>query len=375
MIGNSFRLGSILGFEIRIDFSWFIIAFLILWSFSFAAFPTAYPELEQWVYFAMGAAATFLFFASLLGHEMAHSVVARKRGIPVEGITLFLFGGMAHMRTEAERPGDELAIAGVGPLFSLALALLFGLIWWVGNTAGWPVFLTGVAGYLGFLNLLLAVFNLLPGFPLDGGRVFRSMVWMYTGDFTRATRVASSGGRYLGLGLIALGIWSVFAGNVLGGLWFVLIGWFLRNAAAMTYEQHLVRGVLQRVHACEAMTRNPETVSPDLTLRELVDDYFLHRRHQAFPVAENDRPLGIITLRQVKGVQRDDWPRRTVRDTMTELGEDIVVAPNDSLNHVLEKLEHSEVRRVLVSRSGHLEGLITASDVSGWLDRTRQLDG
>ncbi len=238
---SSFRAGAISGFEIRIDSSWFVLFFLMLWSFSAAVFPARFPGLSGVAYFTMGAAATLLLFASLLAHELAHSVVARAKGIPVEGITLFIFGGMARTSMEAESPGDEFQIAGVGPLASIAIAGLLGLVWWGGEAFGLGVEVRGVAGYLAILNLALAFFNLLPGFPLDGGRLFRSAVWKATGDLTRATRYASIGGRVIGYLLIGLGLLQGYAGAWIGGLWLVFIGWFLKNAAVMGLRQHMAR--------------------------------------------------------------------------------------------------------------------------------------
>nr|PZN90584.1 MAG: site-2 protease family protein [bacterium] len=370
---GDFRLGSVLGFEIRIDFSWFIIFALILWSFSFGIFPTSFPGLGAATYIAMGVAGTLLFFASLLAHELSHSVVARSKGIPVEGITLFIFGGMARTRLEAEEPGDEFYIAVVGPVSSIVIGLLFGLVWWVGRRADWSVAVTGVAGYLGMLNIALAVFNLLPGFPLDGGRLFRSLVWKITGDVTRATRIASNGGKWLGYVLVFLGILQAFAGNVLGGLWLVFIGWFLRNAAITSYEQHLIRMVLEGVRAAETMTRNPETVPSHLTVQELVDDYFMRRRYQAFPVVDDGYPVGIVTINQVKELPREEWPVRTVGSIMAPAQDGVTVRPEERMTSVLEKMEASGLRRVLVTRDGRLEGIITATDVAAWLDRVRQL--
>lgn len=370
---GDFRLGSVLGFEIRIDFSWFIIFALILWSFAFGVFPASFPGLGAATYIGMGVVGTLLFFASLLAHELSHSVVARRKGIPVEGITLFIFGGMARTRLEAEEPGDEFYIAVVGPVSSIVIGLLFGLVWWVGTRAGWSPAVTGVAAYLGVLNVALAVFNLLPGFPLDGGRLFRSLVWKITGDVTKATRVASTGGKWLGYVLVGLGILQAFTGNMLGGLWLVFIGWFLRNAAIASYEQHVVRMVLEGVRAAQTMTRNPETVPPDLTVQDLVDDYFMRRRYQAFPVVEDGHPVGIVTLNQVKELPREEWPSRTVGSIMAPAKDGVTVRPEESMTSVLEKMEASGVRRVLVTRDGRLEGIITATDVAGWLDRARQL--
>ena len=214
------RLGSILGFEIRVDLSWLLIFFLILWTLTVNLFPFNYPGLPGNTYIIMGIAGTLLFFTSLILHELSHSLVAKAKGIPVEGITLFAFGGVSRTRMEAETPGDEFQIAGVGPLTSLLLAGIFALISYFGQQAGWNIVITGVASYLSGINILLAVFNLLPGFPLDGGRLFRSIVWKITNNLQTATRVASTGGRLLGFGLIAWGFWQLFSPvpNLFGGL-------------------------------------------------------------------------------------------------------------------------------------------------------------
>lgn len=347
---------------------------LILWSLTASLFPANYPELSNTTYIIMGVVGTLLFFASLVAHELAHALVAKAKDIPVEGITLFIFGGISRTRMDAERPGDEFQIAGVGPLVSLILAGVFGLIWWWGNSAGWSVGITGVARYLASINLLLAIFNLLPGFPLDGGRLFRSLVWKITGNLKRATRIASWGGRFFGYFLIALGFVQLFGNNFLGGLWLILIGWFLSNAAEMSYRQHLVHAGLEGVPAKEIATRSPQTVTSDLSLQELVDEYFLHYRYQAFPVTENGQLVGIITLNQVKEIPRERWQQQTVAKTMKPIDDVVTVSPNENMTQVIQKMEDSGIRRVLVTQDAQLRGIITGSDISGWLRRRRELD-
>ncbi len=370
---QSFRLGSIFGFEIRIDLSWFLIFFLILWSLTQSLFPRIYPELSEITYLFMGVLGTLLFFVSLIAHELAHSLVAKVKGIPVEGITLFVFGGIARTRMDAETPGDEFQIAGVGPLVSLILAGLFTLIAWLGRSASWTIAVTGVARYLASINLLLAIFNLLPGFPLDGGRLFRAVVWKITGDLKKATRIASWGGQFFAYIIIALGFVQLFNGNFLGGLWLILIGWFLANAAEMSYQQHLIRTVLQGIPAKEVMMPAPETVTSDLSLQTLVDDYFLHRRYQAFPVTQNGDLVGIISLNQVKETPREKWQQQTVAETMTPINDTVTVRLETPITQVLEKMEDSGIKRVLVTRDDQLEGIITGGDISSWLRRIREL--
>ncbi|MHC0062704.1 site-2 protease family protein [Nostoc sp. UIC 10890] len=370
---QGFRLGSIFGFEIRIDLSWLLIVFLILWTLSAGLFPANYPGLSNATYLGMGLVATFLFFASLLAHELSHSLVARTKGIPVEGITLFIFGGVSRTRMDAERPDDEFQIAIIGPLTSLVLAAFFGLVAYIGTNAGWSVVVTGVASYLGTINLILAIFNMLPGFPLDGGRVFRSLIWKYTGNQKKATKIASTSGKWLAYLLIALGFWELFGSALLSGLWLILIGWFLYNAAEAGYEELLIRTSLEGVKAQEIMTPHPETVNADLTLQDLVDKYFLSRRYQSFPVTEDSHPIGIITLNQVKDIPREEWIYRTVRDAMIPTDTGVTARPEEQMSQVLEKMQESGVRRVLVTQNGSLKGIITANDVAHWLRRQRDL--
>lgn len=367
------NVGKVLGFEIRIDFSWFVILVLILWSFSAGVFPAEYPDLASRTYLIMGSVGALLFFASLLVHELSHSVVARSKGIPVEGITLFIFGGMARTRMEAEEPGDEFVIAAVGPLASVVIAAIFWGVWWFGTRMGWTVAVTGVARYLAFLNALLAAFNLLPGFPLDGGRLFRSAVWKFSGDLTKATRWASTGGRWLGYLLMGFGALQLLAGGVIGGLWLLFIGWFLRSAAEASYRQHWLRKIFDRVPAREIMTSSPETVTADLTIQELVDQRFLRRAHQAYPVVENGRPVGLITLQHVKEIPREEWSSRRVRDAMRD-AEGITVEPHEGVTRVLELMQENGERRILVARHGQLVGIISASDVAGWIQRAEALE-
>jgi len=371
---NGFRLGRVLGFEIRVDFSWFIIFFLILWSFSFTVFPQATPGLARSTYVIMGISGAVLFFASLLLHELSHSIVARRKGIVVEGITLFIFGGVARTRSEAETPGDEFAIAGVGPLTSLLLAIGFWGAALLAENGGLGDAVTTVLFHIAVLNLALAVFNLLPGFPLDGGRLFRSVVWRFTGSLERATRIATAGGRWVGYAMVAWGILEAFTGQVLGGLWLVFIGWYLRNAAVMSYQQHRIRDVLAGVRAHQTMSPSPVTVRAELTLQQLMEDVFQRSRHVAFPVISDGAAVGLVTLHQLRDVPRDTWPYVTVHKIMIPIADSLVVDPDENMMIVLDRLQASPARRVLVMRGGQLVGIITATDLAHWLERARQLD-
>lgn len=364
------HVGSVAGFEVDLDYSWFVLFFLILATFTGAVFPEYVPGFSRTTYVVMGLAGTLLFFLSLLAHELAHALVARRRGVEVEGITLFIFGGMARTRSEAATPGAEFVIAAVGPVASLFLGVLLYGVAVLADMAAWHPGVWGVAGHLGFLNLALAVFNLLPGFPLDGGRLLRSGLWKATGSLRRATRLATLAGRGLGWAIIAAGAWLLLIGNqFVGGLWFIFIGWFLDRAAAASYEQLLLRIVLRDRVARDAMTQFPETVGPDVTLDALVGDYFMKRPYNSFPVTDDGIVIGLVTLSQVKPVDQEDWPRRRVADVMTPLVDTLIVSPESPMNEVLERMSDNETRRVLVAWEWELRGIITGGDVANWLDR------
>jgi Zn-dependent protease/CBS domain-containing protein len=368
---SGFRAGSIGGIEIRIDYTWFVIFALILWSLTRGVFPEMHPSQPALTYLLMGAAGTLLFFGSLLAHELAHSAVALSRGIAVESITLFIFGGMARAKEEFRTPGDEFLVAAAGPVMSLALAGVFHLLAWAAAGASVSPAVTSVAAYLALINFVLAVFNLFPGFPLDGGRLLRAIVWKRTGDLRRATRIASDGGKAFGFLLMALGLLNMFGGSPLGGAWLVFIGWFVRMAAETSYVQHELRTAMEGATARDVMTAEPQTVTPGETLQHFLDDFVLHGRHHSYPIVDGARPLGLITLDRVRAVPKQDWPSRTVQEAMVPLSAEIAVAPDDDMVEALQKLNASRLGRVLVTHDDRLVGLISQSDIARWLERVR----
>lgn len=370
------RLGSVLGFEIRIDLSWFVIFFLVFWSLSVAVFPAEYPELSRGTHLVMGMAGTLLFFASLLTHELSHAIVSRAKGIPVAGITLFIFGGMAWATREPDAPQDELLVAGIGPVTSLALAGLFHLVALAGDSAGWGPAVVGVAGYVAFINLALAIFNLVPGFPLDGGRVFRALVWKFTGDKARATRWAVGGGRAFGAILMVLGGVEALSGAPLGGLWLVFIGWFLRNLAGTSLQQQLLHDLLAGFVAADLMSPQPEVVSGRLPVDELVRSHFMRLRFGSYPVVDDGELVGMVTLEDVKAVSPDAWASSRVAHVMTPLHECAVVAPSTTVEAALQDMNRPKARgRALVVDRGQLVGIISATDVTRWIQRLRAVEG
>lgn len=365
---RGFRVGRIFGLEISVDLSWLIIVALVVWSFSTAVFPRAVPELSGRAYLLLGVVAGALFFGSLLLHEIAHSLMARAKGVEVEGITLFIFGGVSRMRDEARSARDEFLIAGVGPLASLAVGAVFWLLSIVGDALGWGAPAVEVARYLSFLNVALAGFNLLPGFPLDGGRLFRALLWWWRDDLEEATRIASVGGQALGVLIATFGLLQLFGGNLIGGLWLGVIGWFLMNAAKMSYRQHVLRAGLEGATARDAMTAEPEVVSPSISVGKLVEDHFLRDKHGSYPVVEGDEPVGLVTLEETGEVPRDRWDATRVREVMIPFGEQVSVRPDEELFEVIRKLGESPARRLLVvNEDRELLGIVTARDVTTWL--------
>jgi Zn-dependent protease/CBS domain-containing protein len=369
------RLGAVAGFEISLDYSWFVIFFLLLVSFSGGVFPAGLPGLEHTQYLLMGMVGTVLFFASLLFHELAHAFVARRHGIEVEGITLFIFGGVARTSREPTSPGDEFLIAGVGPLASFVLSLFFYGIAVSAGIFGWGQIVALVAGYLGLLNLVLAIFNLVPGFPLDGGRLLRATIWKGTGSFRGATRVATLVGRIFGWVVMVLGIFNfLWNRDLIGGLWLVFIGWFLEHSARASYDQVLLQEMMSPLTAREAMSPEPETVAPDLPVDDLVHDYFLRRPYNSFPVTEDGIVLGIVTLGQVKHLSKEEWKENRVSDVMSPLHETVLVDPDTPMTVVLERMRVTASGRVLVAREWELLGIISSADIARWLDRVSLID-
>jgi Zn-dependent protease/predicted transcriptional regulator len=371
MFGTSWRVGRIAGIEIRVDSSWVVIAVLITYSM-YQQVSRVYPEISGGEAVWIGGLATVLFFGSVLVHELAHALVSQARGIRVQDITLFLFGGATRAKVDARGPGDEFLIALVGPLTSGLLAGLFGIL----ATSGRDVLsapLAGTLGYLAWTNLLLAAFNLVPGFPLDGGRLLRSAIWKTTGSLARATRIASAAGQGVGWLLVAGGVVWLLAGDLAGGIWFAFIGWFLVQAARSSYQDLQLQQLLRGVEAEDVMAANLVRIPPELSLQDAVDHYFMRYDHGAFPVEEHGRTVGLLTLRGVRQVPREQWPTHRVRDHMVPLGDQVVVAPEARMDGVVGKLQDGEAGRVLVVENGEVVGIITPSDLTRYLRRWQPL--
>ncbi len=365
---GAIRLGKIFGIEVRLHFSWVIIFFLVGYTLSFFYFPEQYEGLPQSTYITMGLITTFFFFASILFHEMSHSLVARRNGIPIRFITLFVFGGVSSIAKEPDSPNVELKMAAAGPAASLFLGVFFGAVGVVAAVAGAGAPITGVAAYLAFINVLLAAFNLVPGFPLDGGRLLRALIWKLTGSIQRATKIAADFGRGVAVLLIAGGLFLVLTNYLINGLWFIFIGWFLDQAARGSYQQVVVSQALSRVLVRDLMTPDPVTMPDDLTLRRAVDEYFLVHKHSGFPVTRNEEPVGVISLSDIRHVPQGEWDTIRVSQVMEPLGHGAVVEADNHVTDLLTRLHDRETDRLLVvDRNHHIAGIVTNDDIARYL--------
>jgi Zn-dependent protease/CBS domain-containing protein len=389
---GGFRIGRLLGIEIRIDWSWLFVFALTVWNLGtvFGELHSSWDTLATW---GTAVVAALLFFLSVLLHELAHSLVAKRRGVPVRNITLHLFGGVSNIQREPDSPTGEFLMAILGPMTSLVIG--GGLLWIsiaaMGRSMGTAdpgqaiaemgPLMTLVA-WLGSVNVLVGLFNLLPGFPLDGGRLLRSVLWAATDDLRRATRWASWAGQGVAWLLILAGLsmtfgaYIPFLGAGLGsGLWIVFIGWFLNNAAVQSYQQVVVQDILEDVRVSRIMRVDPPVCSPRCTVTRLVDDHIMRTDDQAFPVIEDGELLGLVTLGDVREVSRDDWDGTTVRDIMTPVEELATVAADAAADEALNELTARDVRQLPVLQDGALVGLIRRRDIVKWLQLQGEFAG
>ena len=375
MFGKRINLFKLLGFQVRIDLSWIIIAVLIAWSLSMGFFPFRFRGLSTQTYWIMGIVGAIGFFLSIIVHEFCHSLVAREYGVRMRGITLFIFGGIAEMPEEPPSPKAEFMMAVVGPLSSILIAAIFYAINSAGAFAGMPRPVSGVVQYLAFINGLLAVFNVIPAFPLDGGRILRSILWGVKGDLQWATRIASWLGSAFGILLILLGVLSLFAGNFIGGMWWFLIGIFLYNAARMSYQQVLTRKALEGASVRRFMKTDPITVTSDMTVSQLVENYVYVFHHKLFPVVRDSNKVdGCVTTRQIKEVPREEWNEKRVADIQIPCSEENTIAPDTDAIKALALMSRTGASRLMVTEGERLVGVVSLKDLLQYLSLHIELD-
>lgn len=367
MFRNKITLFKLFGFSVSIDASWVIILFLVVWSLAKGLFPSFYPDLSDRTYWLMSLIGAIGFFASIVIHEFLHSLVARMYGLEMRGITLFVFGGVAEMKGEPSSPKAEFFMAVAGPIASLVLAVVFGLLYRSADILEWPIPAVGILGYLSGINLLLALFNMVPAFPTDGGRILRSALWWIKDDIRWATRLATRISLGFAMAIIAIGFINLIGGSFIGGLWWILIGSFLFNAANASY-QHLQMDLSFRGKTVRHfMNPDPVTVPSHITLQEFVDNYVYHYHYKMFPVVEGNRVVGIITIGTVQAVPHEEWRHLFVGSLMQPQNQDNISSPDAPVKEALSKMNQTGLSRLLVIDRGNMAGIVTLKDLLEFL--------
>jgi Zn-dependent protease/CBS domain-containing protein len=379
---GSFKIMRVAGIDIGIHYTWLFAIIIITWSLA-GYYSQLYPSWGVSIRWLAGFVSSVFLFISVLLHELAHSLVAQSRGLPVTSITLFIFGGVSNLSEEPKSPGLEFWMAFVGPLTSILLGLIFWGIWYLAtgdavlpflssSAVGKGNFIVAILGYLAFINLALAAFNLLPGFPLDGGRVLRSILWKTSRSLSKATNIATIIGRLFGWAFIAFGVYLFFSFDFLSAVWIGIIGIFLMSAAENARQEVMVRENLSDVKVSQAMELNTDTVQPRMTVAELVRDFFLSRRRRAVPVAQGDRIIGMVSISDVRKLPQAQWETSTVEQIMTR--EPLrTVSPGDNLNLALQIIAKNDLNQVPVLDNGKLVGILTRANVIGFLQLKQEL--
>ncbi len=361
---NGIKIGSIAGIDIKIHWSWFAIFFLLTWFLATGFYGDVYETWSRTEAWAASIVTTILFFSSILLHELSHSIVARRLGLPVKDITLFIFGGVSSLGAEPTDAKQEFKVAIVGPLTSFAIGIIAGIIALIGllndleDTVPFAI-----AAYLFVINIAVGIFNMLPGFPLDGGRVLRSALWGRSGDMLRATRWASTAGTVISFGLIAIGVVSILFGSFIGGVWFIVIGWFLRNSAESSYQQLVLRRTLEGVKVREMLNRGFHPAPPDMPLDEVVTGLMFGHSQRCVPIVVADDLLGLISMRDLHKVATDQWPETSAFRAMTPKEQLHIVAPDDDLTRALEIMASHDIHQLPVIDSRSVLGFVTRADV------------
>jgi Zn-dependent protease/CBS domain-containing protein len=371
MLTNSIRLFTIRRIEVGVHYSWLIIFGLVTWSLGGFVFRQLLPGLQDLEYWVLGAIAALLLFVSVLIHELAHSFMALARGLDARSITLFIFGGVSNLGGEAKQPSTEFLVAIVGPLTSFALAALSALVAFVVDEPRAAL----VASYLMGINVLLGIFNLIPGFPLDGGRVLRAIVWTATGSLRRATEFAATVGKLVAYVMFGVGIyWFLVDNNVIGGLWMSAIAWFLHNAADASVQQMVFETRMRRVRVGDIARRDDTTVPPEITVAELVEDYLLPRNRRAVPVAVDGRLVGMVSVSDVQRVPPPERSRATVGQVMGGRDGLVTVQANAPVRDAIESLAEHEFEQLPVLDGDRLLGVVSRADVIRQLQLREALD-
>ncbi len=377
---GSFKIGRVAGIDIGVHYTWIFAFILFTWIFASGTFPTLFARWSTTAYWVAGVIMSIMLFVSVLIHELCHSLVARSRGMKVSSIVLFIFGGVSNIEAEPEKAWVEFIMAGSGPASSLVLGGIFaGLAYLTYSLGQTDTPLFGVLYFLAYTNVLLAIFNIIPGFPLDGGRVLRSIIWGVTKSLRTATLIAGNVGRVIGWAMILFGIANIFQitigplqGSFLNGIWFIFIGWFLTSAADSSLREMSLQEHLAGVHVKDVMDRTPECVNPAASVESVVHDSFIQRGRRALPVCNESGLLGIVTLADVKRIPQDQWANTPVQTIMTRSPLD-AVNENDELNSAMKAMAQKDLNQIPVMADGHLVGLLSRADVLRYLQTRQEL--
>jgi Zn-dependent protease/predicted transcriptional regulator len=375
MFRGGIPIGKAFGISLRLHYSWFFIFALVTWSLAAVYFPATHPEWSLSLKIGAGLLASLLFFGSVLFHELMHSLVSIRQGTQIQSITLFFLGGVSEMTGEPKTAGDEFRMAAAGPFSSLVLGGLFLGIYFAlrSATSEAAQFGAAISFYLGLINILLGVFNLIPGFPLDGGRVLRSLIWWRSRNLQSATKIASNIGRVIGFLFIFGGIGLAFTGNLFNGIWLVLIGWFLETAASGSYRQMLLQDMLKGHTASEVMSRDCMVVPPDITVERLVNEHILSSGRRCFPVVSGGHTEGLVTLGNVRSIPRDARKTTLVREAMTPLSQVKSVSPNEDLGNILQILSENDINQVPVVWENKVVGIVARDNLINFINTRNEL--
>jgi len=364
---GSLTLFKIKDIEIQLHISWTIIFVLISFSMATGYLPMNYPEAQPYVYWLFGGGIALLMLISILLHELSHSLVSKKLGVDVKTITLFIFGGIAQMDNEPDSPTKEFKIAIAGPLMSIFLFMFFLVLSYLVGLFSSSKILIGAIAYISTINLILALFNLVPAFPMDGGRVLRSIIWKVKGDLTFATKIASSMGDMFAYFLIFLGLYWAFTGNIVNGIWFVFIGWFIKNLSESSYQNMLMSDMFNKIHIREFMTKDVVSIERSTSVQRVIEEYFYKYKYSSFPVVQGKEVIGIINIEKLKDVERDRRSQTPVGEIAYTIQDKYRVDPKCSVKSAMDKIFSNDLGRVLVIEDGNLLGIISRTDILNYI--------
>lgn len=363
MLKTSFTLFKVFGIPVEVNVSWFVIFLLVAWSLVSLYFPTNYPDMPALSYWVMGIVAALMLFASVILHELSHSYVAKTHGVPIRRITLFLFGGVSQMERESAEPETEIKIAIAGPAMSFALMFAFFLIYYAVRGTGGQGGVAPVFRYLAIVNGMLGLFNLIPGFPLDGGRLLRAAIWKGTGNLKKATYIASRVGSIVGIAFVLFGFLALFRGYFIFGLWMIMIGFFLRQASSASYFHVVLEGALKGFKVRDAMRRDFISVPAEISIQDLVDDYVFKYRLDCYPVARAGELQGIVAVEDIKSMSRQQWATTRISEVMRTDADGLGVHPEDDLAAVLRKAVAVRCGHLPVVEAGRIVGVVSKRDI------------